>query len=550
MRSLRLSWLVLAGLVSQAAPLAAHAQTVTASAPVDLSVTVYRNPYRAEGGINLGYLGGFGFITETRRVTLQPGDQTLRFEGVADGIDPATAIVTGLPSDVVEKNRDAKLLSPSALVEMAQAQGGRVVLMRTDERTGVSTRTEGVIRSSASGVVFETEEGVEALRCSGFAESFSFEASTTGLTSTPTLSIRTRVTQPIEAVVQLSYLANGFDWGSDYVADRTPGAKSLHLGGWITLANSNGVSFRNARVQVVAGRLNRQTGQVDPIDFGRPIFAQCWPQGRTSDGSPAAYLEMAGDDYDTRDRVVVTGSRLARDGMVQNAPVAAAAFSAEMAEQEDLGDLKLYRIPNRTDLLSRQSKQVRLLDQPGIPVTHLYEGEFSAASTRAFAPLTSILRTKNDKKNNLGLPLPSGRLQLFETMGRNAEARRLLAGETTLRDLTINEEVELRFNGGPDVQGLQVRETAEVTKASPALRFIRGVLTRERQLSQIYRIELTNARSYPVQVEARLTLAGTQEVVTANHTVEQKNGRPIFRVTVPANDTLVIRYQTAPRVSR
>ena len=61
--------LVLAGLVALAAPLAADAQDVAAAAPHDLSVTVYRNPNRGEGGFDLNNLGGFALITETRRVS-------------------------------------------------------------------------------------------------------------------------------------------------------------------------------------------------------------------------------------------------------------------------------------------------------------------------------------------------------------------------------------------------------------------------------------------------------------------------------------------------
>jgi hypothetical protein len=106
--------ILLAAFAVLSAPIAAHAQDLTASAPVDVSVTVYRDPFRSEGGFDLDNLNGFALVTETRRVVLMPGQHRLRFEGVADGIEPASAIVTGLPSGVIEKNRDAALLSPAA----------------------------------------------------------------------------------------------------------------------------------------------------------------------------------------------------------------------------------------------------------------------------------------------------------------------------------------------------------------------------------------------------------------------------------------------------
>src|SRR5262249_37705199 len=157
----------------------------------------------------------------TRRVVLTPGEHRLRFEGVADGIEPASAIVTGLPSGVIEKNRDAALLSPSALVESAAAQGGRVLFVRTNPKTGATTQVQGTIRTGTAndGIVVETPDGVEALRCSGLPETFSFQSSTTGLSAVPTLSVLTRTTVPVEAVVQLSYLSRGFDWAADYTGD-------------------------------------------------------------------------------------------------------------------------------------------------------------------------------------------------------------------------------------------------------------------------------------------------------------------------------------------
>jgi hypothetical protein len=85
--------ILLAALAVLSAPIAAHAQDLTASAPVDVSVTVYRDPFRSEGGFDLDNLNGFALITETRRVVLMPGQHRLRFEGVADGIEPASAFL-------------------------------------------------------------------------------------------------------------------------------------------------------------------------------------------------------------------------------------------------------------------------------------------------------------------------------------------------------------------------------------------------------------------------------------------------------------------------
>ena len=124
-----------------------HAGDVSASAPVDVAVTIYRDPGRNGGSIRLDALGGFAVITETRRVTLPAGRSRLRFIGVADGIIPESAIVTGLPGGVIEKNRDAALLSPSSL--MRAARGKVVTLRRTNRDTGKSELVSGQIVSAS-----------------------------------------------------------------------------------------------------------------------------------------------------------------------------------------------------------------------------------------------------------------------------------------------------------------------------------------------------------------------------------------------------------------
>lgn len=543
---------LVSALALAAAPLmpsgAAHAQAVTAAAPHDVSVTVYRDPYREKVGFDLDQLGGFAFITETRRVVIPPGEHTLRFEGVADGIEPVSAIVSGLPSGVVEKNRDAALLSPEALVDATQAQGGRVQLLRTDPATGATQRTQGVIRSAANGVVVETPDGVEALRCSGLPETFAFDAVGAGLSAKPTLSVLTRATTRVEAVIQLSYLARGFDWSADYVASMgsTPG--KLDLGAWVTLANGNGVGFSNARVQVVAGRLNRESGDVEPISIGQPILAQCWPQETTSDLPPPITIERAfplGFDPDRFPRPMpapVMARPGAQDIVVTGSRMAEFAKSVTVGEAEALGDLKLYRIPDRTTLASRQSKQVRLLDRGGVPVTKIYKSELEANNSSDLEPMTIVLRTTNDKKNNLGLPLPSGRVTVFETLGKGAAARRLLAAETSLRDLAVDEETELNLSGSADVQIRQIVESRTAT--GKPLPFIPGANRNTSVMDRISRIEITNARPFPIETEVRIDLYDAQQLVKADHPVAQKNGRPLFRVTVPANGSVEIRYQT------
>ncbi|MBS0421983.1 MAG: hypothetical protein JSR66_30025 [Proteobacteria bacterium] len=494
-----------------------------------MSVTVYRSPDRSdEQQLELDDLGGFALVTETRTVTLTEGDNRVRFEGVADGIEPESDIITGLPGVVLEKNRDARLLSPAALV--AATLGRSVMLVRTQAKTGKTRRSFAKIRSGPDGgLLFETSEGIEALRCSGLPETLSF-ITNTDLSSSPTLSARVRSSTATTAKVTLSYLARGFDWMASYVATLAPDQKTMTLGAWVTLANSNGISFPSARTQIVAGRVNHSTGEVQPLDLGAPIVAECWPTGNTSTG--------VGED--AIDRVIVTAQRRAPEAMMVSDAIQEVAV-AKLVKEEQLGDLKLYRVPDRTTLQSRQIKQVRLLDRQDVPVDLVYGADLDANVKVDSLAANKTLRTRNDTEHHLGLPLPSGSVASFLTTADTP----LLLDETPLRDIAVNEDIELGLGTSTDVQVESVHEkTSAYTR--PAL--LRGVARfKSGLIDGVNRVEIHNARNSEIHFELRLQLDEDEQLIAADAPLTERNGRPLFAFVVPPGRTVTIRYQTETR---
>lgn len=517
----------------------ARADDVAASPPRLLVVTIYRAPNRQQGSINLNRLGGFALITETRTVHLPAGVSRLRFEGVADGIDATTAIVTGLPADVIEKNRDTRLLSPSALI--AASLGRPVELVRTNPATGEKQHVPGTIVSDADGgVLFKTAHGVEALRCSGLPETFDFALATPGLTAKPTLSIVTKSPQAIDATITLSYIARGFDWSADYVATLSPDGKTVDLGGWVTLANGNGIGFPSANVNVVAGRLNRETGEVEPFDIGSPILAQCWPHGTTSDlPPPESEYEIAGRAGTPMMPMPVAAPP---------APAADIVVTGVKVVQEQLGDLKLYRVPERTDVAARESKQVRLLDRAGVPVERIYRADIHPDAADDFHPATVLLRTRNDAAHHLGLPLPSGRVAVFQAGGK----RPMLVGKASVRDTAVNERVELPLGDAPDVEVRQTLEERQIDASSvETLPLVPGAIwLRQARLGRVSRIEVSNAEPRPVTVELRMMVDPSDAIVRADHPLTtDDDDMPVFRLRLDPQQNEVVRYQTQPRAA-
>ena len=502
-------------LIALAAAAPAAAQTiVTSPRPDSVDVTVYRDPNRSpDRPPDLRWLNGYALVSETRTVTLPAGQSELRFEGVAAGMIPQSAIVTGFPDGIVERNRDAYLLSPATLLD--RSLGRRVTIRRTSRATGETTETEAVIRTGSGGaVVLQTAEGFEALRCTGMPETLVYDSVPAGLSARPTLSVLVRSSQPLTATVILSYLASGFDWQANYVAQLSPDGSRVDLFAWLTLASNDETSFVDADTMAVAGRLNREAVEVQPPEGG-PLQLRCWPQGRTSDiplegwqgvppaPPPSPMVQDEEFELSGAANVIVTGSRIAR--------------------REDLGDLKLYRIPEPVTVAANSQKQVALLEQPHVRVELVYRQRLGPADDdEQSEPSRRILVTRNRTAEGLGLPLPAGRLVLFASAGD----RPILIGEGTIRDLAVGEDVEVELGPAEGVRTRIERLDEEEDEEGE----------RDR-----YRLTVTNDRSEPVRFEAELD-AGEDQRFRPGRRLPTRDGRPLWAVTVPANGSATLRY--------
>jgi hypothetical protein len=492
---------------------------VSSTGPERVSVTLYRDPQRGtDGAFNLAWLRGFALVTETRTVTLPVGESEIRFEGVAGGIIPQSAIVTGFPDGVVERNRDAYLLSPATL--LARSLGQRVMLRRTSHATGAVTETEAVIRSGADGaVVLQTPQGNEALRCTGQTETLVYQALPAGLSARPTLSVRTRAGRPVTATVTLAYLADGFDWQANYIATLSPDGRHVDLLAWLTLGSSDETSFINANAQAVAGQLNREAVEQQPREGG-PLTLQCWPAATTSDIpleelrrlalGRGRFLEGRGED------IVVTANRRSA-GMVDMPLAVTAVMTAQL---EALGDLKLYRIPEPVTLAARSQKQVAFMNRQRVAVRFAYRQGFAASDAfyRREGGPTRFMLTRNREAEGLGEPLPAGGLALF---GAGPD-RQILLGEGSVADRAVGEDVEVQLGPSPGVMS----------------RF--RVLRRQGDIGY-FELVVTNDHPQPVAFEGALYF----DQVRANARLDRRNGRPLWRVNVPANGRVILCFNTA-----
>jgi hypothetical protein len=520
-----------------AAPLWAR-EVIDAAPPSDIAVTIYRDPDRdVDEPLEADYPQGLAMISETRRVTLPKGESTIRFEGVAEGMIGVSAIVTGLPGGTIEKNRNAQLLSPAALVD--GTLGNRVTITRMNPATGKQVSERAVVRTRADGgLVLQTGEGFEAVQCSGLPETLTYDRVPDGLSASPVFSVDTRSPEGGTYDVTLTYLAWGFDWQANYVATMQEkgagGEFDMGVLSWLTLVNDNGQSFDKARLQIIAGKLNVDSDYESLADspVAEELWLTCYPLGRTG-GVPVLELvpppvmyapDMAYPAPEMMARedrmIVVTGSRLEA---VFESP------SVVTAEEEDIGDLKLFRVPERVDVSAKGMKQVAFLNKDAVKARYLYQAgdcdpwdwiKAEDVEDEDFVAAALLLVTKNEETKGLGIALPQGAMTLYEPTSRGPQ----LAAQVNLRDYARGQDIELELGTSAQVF---VRCGGATDKGPPK---------DARQWTPM-RARITNANPHPITLRLQVGYAGEYDIRFPGRKVEVKNGYQTVELTVPANQT-------------
>jgi hypothetical protein len=140
-----------------------------------------------------------------------------------------------------------------------------------------------------------------------------------------------------------------------------------------------------------------------------------------------------------------------------------------------------------------------------------------------------LLRMKNLKARGLGLPLPSGKVAVFETV----DGRPMLAGEPAIGDKAVGEEVELVVGESPDVTFTQRAIGTEKSRDG-------------RPRPRRFEIEINNARPQATVVEAELRVSSDERLVRPSRKLGKKNGWDLWRAEVPANERVSLTYTLEP----
>jgi hypothetical protein len=446
--------------------------TTTLDDQVELGVTVYNSD--------------LALVRDVRTLDLGRGSSALRFMDIAATVNPATVHFRSLTEpasvSVVEQNYEYDLLEPDKLLR--KYVGREVTLVRLRQEGG-STREEEVkarLLSFNGAPVWQIgKEIVTGMQ----ADSIRFPELPDTLYSRPTLIWTLENTGAARHRVEASYLAGKLSWNADYVLRVARDDKAGDLDGWVTVTNGSGTSFRNAKLQLVAGDLNRVRQMIG---------------------------KMAVDD-----------ARMER------------AAPAPAMAQESFSDYHLYTVGRKTTINNSQTKQVSMFEGTGIPVQKRYVVDGQAFYYRnqlhPGAPVKDLVQVyyqfKNEQRHGLGLPMPAGVVRVYQD---DSSGGLQFVGEDRIDHTPKDETLNLKIGNAFDV--VCERKQTDFTKIGP------GVYEVE------YEIVLRNHKATPIAVDVNEPIGGTWRMVRSSHEWTKTDAWAAqFKPTVAADGTATVTYR-------
>ena len=451
--------------------------------------------YRDGGG---GAVPGYAVVRHLRELELVPGQNTVRFSDVAALIDPTTVSFESLTDPkgtrVIEQNFQFDLVNTQKLLEKYI---DRTISVDQVRGSGVET-FRGTLLSTAGGYVLRREDGSVQL-LSGSA-GVRLPELPGGLITRPTLVWDVVAARGGKQKARVSYQTGGITWWADYNLAYSEGANAnackLDVGAWVSILNRSGAGYDEAKLKLVAGDVQR----AQPPGYAREALAAAGPMLANK---VAGFEEKAFFEY------------------------------------------HLYTLGRPTTLPDRSTKQIELFPVArGVPCEKKLVYYGLAPGWRGFGPspitdrnygvqtnkkVDVYLAFENAKRNNMGMPLPAGRVRVSKA---DDDGTLEFIGEDAIDHTPKDETIRLYTGNSFDLVGERKRTDYRVDN-------------NRRTFDESFEIKVRNHKKERVEVRVveHLYRCENWQIVSKTDGYRKIDANQIeFPVTIPADGEATVRY--------
>jgi hypothetical protein len=464
------------GQEKEAPPDSGGGTATTLNDQTDLSVTVYNS--------------NIALVRDVRNLTVPNGLFRLKLMDIAATVNPATVHFRSLNEpdklSVIEQNYEYDLLEPAKLLH--KYVGKEVTLTRSYMENG-STKREDIkatLLADNNGPVWKIGNDIVT---GMYGETYRFPEVPANLFDRPTLLMSLENSGSRKQQIEASYLAGSLSWNSDYVLTVGRDDKAADLDGWVTLVNNSGTAFHNARLQLVAGDLNR--------------------------------IQVAAAAPMARDMAMAKATR------------------AEQFAQENFSEYHLYTLGRKTSVEDKETKQISLLQGSGIPVEKHFvvngQNFYYHNRQNPGSPIKDnvmvFYKFRNDEKSGLGMPMPAGNVRVYQ---KDSKGNILFVGEDRVDHTPKDEMLNIHIGTAFDV--ISERKQTDYKSID------------NRTWEMEFEITLRNHKDTPITVEVNEPIGGDWEMINSSYKYTKTAAWAAqFKVPVAANGSSVLKYRIRAR---
>lgn len=442
------------------------------------------------------YNDNLGLVRDQRSFDFKSGVSAVTMDDVAAQID-ATSVHFASLSDpgglrVLEQNFQYDLVNETKLMEKYL---GREIEIERIVGTGKDKREtlKGTLLSNMGGRVVQSG-GKLYLNPEGRVV---LPELPEGFVTKPRLQWQVSSKKSGKQECEVAYLTGGLSWKSDYVLKISPANDRLDLNAWVTLTNVSGVAYKDAKLKLVAGDVNR-----------------------------------------------VAQAQLRGFSMAKQALRAAEVEDAQFQEKSFF-EYHLYTLQRPATLMNNETKQIELASGQNVPVKKLfiydgsantggYYNSYSQSDPNYGASSTEkkvwvMLEFKNSKENNLGLPLPKGTLRVYQ---QDTDGALEFIGEDAIDHTPKDELVRVKMGNAFDVVGERTRTNYQIS-------------TDRKSMTETFQIKVRNHKDQAVTVRVveHLYRWTNWRVTESSQKWNKKDAQTIeFNVPVPKDGEGIVNY--------
>jgi len=434
------------------------------------------------------YNNNLGLVKDIRSIQLPRGEGELRFMDVAASIMPVTVHIESLNQPeglaVLEQNYEYDLMNQNKLLD--KYVGKKIKLMEFNQYKDKKEEVEATLLSNNNGQIYKIKDAIY-LGHPGYKV---LPEIPENLIAKPTLTWLFSNDAREAHDIKVSYLTNNIGWKADYILVLDQADRMADLTGWVTLDNRSGATYKDAKLKLVAGEVNRVRQERE-------------------------YL-LESDAFKVREKAQ-------RSSFVE----------------ESFFEYHIYDLQRKTTIKDKQTKQVSLLEAAGIGVEkemivatpkHYFRSSFVGRKDLKI-PVNVFIKFKNEKANRLGMPLPAGVMRLYKEDSKGALQ---FIGEDRITHTPKDEEVKLKIGEAFDV----VVERIQTSYRRPSPRFFETE----------WEVTLRNHKKEAVTVVLLEQMFGDWKLMSPTHPFKKVDAFTArFDVPVKPDEEVKVKYKVVVR---